>query len=243
MKPLILVTSTFGYNPVVNQSAFLLNQNYLQAVVAGGGMPVIAGSSVMADEYAQTADGLIITGGEGVHPARYGETYMHLLENDPTLLKSMATGGNVPRDEMEFGLFEAFKRAQKPILGICRGHQLIAAACGGKLNPFFSRKGGVEHANGISHEVTALPDSLLGKLFGEKFYVNSFHFDCARELGDEMRATAYSPDGVIEAIEHKTLPIFGVQFHPERMRGDSRNPAAGPDSTVLFEYFVNLCHK
>lgn len=53
--------------------------------------------------------------------------------------------------------------------------------------------------------------------------------------------TARSLDGIIEAIEHKTLPVFSVQFHPERMRGDAPNPAFGPDGTELFKYFVDLC--
>ena len=129
----------------------------------------------------------------------------------------------------------------KPILGICRGHQLVNAATGGANMLNFPRKHAVEHSEGIAHDVLAEPGSFLARIYGERFLVNSFHRDCAWSVGPGMREAAKSPDGLIEAIEHRDLPVFGVQFHPERMRGDNRVPALGPDGTKLFEFFVNIC--
>ena len=126
-------------------------------------------------------------------------------------------------------------------MGICRGHQLVNAALGGHNMLNFPRKHAVEHSEGIQHEIAAEEGSILNRLYGPKLLVNSFHRDCADAVGPDVKVTARSLDGIIEAIEHKTLPVFSVQFHPERMRGDAPNPAFGPDGTELFKYFVDLC--
>ena len=100
----------------------------------------------------------------------------------------------------------------------------------------FPRQLHLEHQNGISHLVKAEPDSIVGR-------TNSHHRDGITETGSDISITARSADGIPEAIEHRTLPCFGVQWHPERQRGDSMNPSCGPDMTPLFTYFVNLCRK
>ena len=92
-----------------------------------------------------------------------------------------------------------------------------------------------------SNEIIAEKGTLLERLYGERFWVNSYHQDCAVEPGPGVRVAALSPDGIIEAIEHETLPIWGFQFHPERMRGDTPNPVCGPDTDALFQYFVERC--
>ena len=186
MKKLILVTPGIRFNPM-GVPVLSVNGTYMNAIAAAGGIPVMLGSTPLAEEYAEMAAGLVITGGESVHPTRYGETFMHLADNDPAIAHNLKAGCNSVRDEMEFAAFEAFFQRKKPILG------------------------------------------------------NSFHRDCAWSVGPGMREAAKSPDGLIEAIEHRDLPVFGVQFHPERMRGDNRVPALGPDGTKLFEFFVNIC--
>lgn len=239
-KKIILITAGIQNTPR-GVRVLSVNGTYMDAVAAAGGIPVMLGNTRLAPEYAEMADGLILTGGESVHPTRYGETFMHLADGDPTIAHNLKTGCNSVRDEMEFAAFEAFFEKKKPILGICRGHQLVNAATEGANMLNFPRKHAVEHSEGIAHEVLAQPDSVLGRLYGERFLVNSFHRDCASSVGPQVRITAKSPDGIIEAIEHKELPVFGVQFHPERMRGDNPLPALGVDGTKLFEYFVNIC--
>lgn len=240
MKKIILVSAGIQHNPR-GVRVLSVNGTYMDAIAAAGGIPVMLGSTRLAPEYAEMAAGLIITGGESVHPARWGETFMQLADMDPTIAHNLKTGCNTVRDEMEFAAFEAFFQKKKPILGICRGHQLVNAATGGRNILNFPRKHPAEHSEGIAHEIIAEPDSVLGRLYGERILVNSFHRDCAASVGPRMRVTAKSPDGIIEAIEHEDLPVFGVQFHPERMRGDNPLPALGADGTKLFEHFVNIC--
>jgi putative glutamine amidotransferase len=194
-----------------------------------------------AEEYAEMADGLIITGGESVHPRYYGETFENMARNNKTEIAAMKGGCNIPRDEYEIAAFEAFKARKKPILGICRGHQLINAVTGGRNMLNFPREHHYEHHMGISHEIDTDPNSFLAKLYGSRLTINSYHQDCAVEVGPDMFVGARSLDGIIESVQHKELPIFGVQFHPERMRGDNPIPAFGADGNKIFEYFLSLC--
>lgn len=240
MSKIILVTGMIGAN-ARGVPSFILNTSYMNAIAAAGGLPVMMGNTRLAAEYADMADGLLITGGESVHPARFGETFNHLADGDAAVAHNLKAGCSTIRDEMEFAVFEEFRKRSKPILGICRGHQVINAALGGRNMLNFPRKHPHEHSEGIQHEVIAEPGSVLERLYGPRFLVNSFHRDCADTPGPNVRVTARSLDGIIEAVEHESLPIFSVQFHPERMRGDAPNPAFGPDGTKLFEYFVNLC--
>lgn len=218
-----------------------VNTAYMKAIEAAGGIPVMMGCTKLAEEYAEIADGLLITGGESVHPARYHDTFDHLAGGDAAVAHNLKAGCNTVRDEMEFAAFEAFYARKKPIMGICRGHQLVNAALGGHNMLNFPRMHPTEHSEGIRHDIITEDGSILNHLYGKRFPVNSYHRDCADGVGPGVIVTARSEDGIIEAIEHETLPIFSVQFHPERMRGDSPNPAMGPDGTKLFEYLLSLC--
>ena len=242
MSKIILVTGDLKLTPPAGfpWPMFTLNLSYGEAIVAPGGLPIMMMNTQKAEEYAEMADGLLITGGESVHPRYYGETFENMAKGDKTEINAMRSGCNSPRDEMEMAVFEAFKARKKPIMGICRGHQLINAATGGKNMLNFPREHKVEHMM-TNHDVIAEENSVLGRLYGTRFLINSFHQDCAVSPGPDMLVGARSVDGIIESIEHKSLPIFGVQFHPERMRGDNPIPAAGPDGTKLFEYFLSLC--
>ena len=240
MGKIILVTGTVAPNA---KGGLMLSVNaaYMNALAAAGGIPLLPGCTKLAAEYAELADGLLLTGGESVHPARFGDTFNDLAGGDATVAHNLKAGCNTARDEMEFALLEEFVKRKKPVMGICRGHQLINAAFGGHNMLNFPRIHPYEHSEGIGHEIVAEAGSVLERLYGTRFFVNSFHRDCADRAGEDMRITARAGDGTIEALEHKTLPVFSVQFHPERMRGDTPNPACGPDGTKLFEFFVGLC--
>ena len=238
MSKVILVTGDLMLHPPAGfpWPMFSINLSYANAIIAAGGLPIMMMHTQKAKEYAQIADGLLITGGESVHPRYYGETFEHMADGNKADIAAMKAACNVPRDEMEIAAFEAFKACKKPIMGICRGHQLINAVTGGKNMLNFPRDHACEHHMGISHEVEARADSILGRLYGTRF-----HQDCAVSSGPKMIVGARSVDGIIESIEHEELPIFSVQFHPERMRGDNPMPSFGPDSTALFAYFLSLC--
>ncbi len=233
-KPLILVPCEHGFDNDMHMSRFVLNKSYAQAVTAGGGVPFMPGDPHEAERYADLADGMLLTGGSGVHPALYGDVFF-----DDDSIK----GSNAVRDEMEMKLLQCFVERKKPVMGICRGHQLMNVFFGGKLIQNFPKQLHLEHQNGIAHLVKAEPDSIVGRLFGAEFMTNSHHRDGVTDTGSDILITAKSADGIPEAIEHRTLPCFGVQWHPERQRGDSMNPSCGPDMTPLFTYFVNLCRK
>ena len=177
-------------------------------------------------------DGLILCGGNDINPERYGEGM------------DGATDIHFERDTAEFALLQAYLNAGKPIMGICRGHQLINVFFGGSLHqdmPETHLHRGENHAD-LVHTVNAVPDSILGGLYGETFAVNSTHHQAIKALGNGLRATATWNDQYVEAIEHTKYPIFGVQWHPERMCGkhERKDTVCGAD---LFKYFIDLCEK
>lgn len=233
-QPVILIASEHGFSSETHTDQFVLNKNYSRAISGSGGVPIIAADPNQADSYAEMYSGLLLTGGTGVHPARYNDVFF----DDDSI-----RGTNAIRDAMEFELLYAFASRRKPVFGICRGHQLINVAFGGKLMLNFPKQLHLEHQNWISHNVVAEEGSILGRLFGLEFETNSNHRDCVTEVGNEMAISARSKDGIVEGIEHKTLPIFGVQWHPERSRGELKYPPKGPDMSRLFDYFIQLCSQ
>ena len=177
-------------------------------------------------------DGLVICGGSDIHPSRYGEPVDGSVDMDER------------RDEVEFALLKAYLEAGKPILGICRGHQLMNVYFGGSLYQDMSQAQWHDQVNDKDsvHPITALPDSVLGKLYGREFPVNSAHHQAVKKLGDGLRATAYWNGEVVEAMEHTQYPILGVQWHPERMcfRHQRQDTVCGAD---FLRHFVELCRS
>ena len=173
MGKIILVTGMLGNNSR-GVPSFILNTAYMNAIVAAGGVPVMMGSTKLAAEYAEMADGLLITGGESVHPSRFGDTFNNLADGDANVAHNLKAGCNVIRDEMEFAAFEEFFKRKKPIMGICRGHQLVNAALGGHNMLNFPRKHAVEHSEGIQHEIVAEDGSILNRLYGPSFWSTAF---------------------------------------------------------------------
>jgi putative glutamine amidotransferase len=135
-------------------------------------------------------------------------------------------------------------REKKPVFGICRGIQLINAALGGTLWQDILSQCGVAHESGKTHAVQAAEGSALEEMFGQCFWVNSLHHQAVRTLAPGLRPAAWSKEGgacLVEAVWHETLPVFAVQWHPERMVKNAVDQTAGPDMAPLFSYFVRLC--
>ena len=201
--------------------------NYEVAVRCAGGLPV-SGYAPAPD---LSCDGLLLCGGGDIEPARGGQEDRG--SQPPDLL----------RDQAEFALFDAFFRAGKPILGICRGMQVINVALGGDLiqdlppasKPFH---GGGEHT--LIHPIRSAGGSLLRQLYGPVFPVNSIHHQAVDRLGRGLEATAWAESGFVEAIAHQSLPIWGFQFHPERMAFQRRREDT-VDGAPLFHRFLALC--
>ena len=203
-------------------------QYYVEAIESLGGIALVNDPQGADGSY----DGLLLCGGRDMDPARYGE--------------EVAGARNIDfeRDEREWALLEAYIRAGKPIMGICRGHQLINVFFGGSLwqdipeAELHARKNDRDGA----HPVVAVEDSILYRCYGREFSVNSSHHQAIKVLGRELRETASWKGKYMEAIEHTSLPIFAVQWHPERMCfGQAREDTV--DGAKLFEYFLSLCEK
>lgn len=236
MKPVILITSKpvpddFGVGGIHKTQA-----NYCYAINQAGGLPIVSAMGD-AEEYAQLADGILFTGSAyDISPQLYRQENRHSKDCKPEL------------DEMELALFEAFYRAGKPIMGICRGLQMINVAMGGDLIQDIPDEVDcltvhqkVYQKETEYHPVTAKEDSLLGRLFGKVFTTNSYHHQAVKTCAPGLIPTVITEDGIIEAAEHESKPIFAVQWHPERMVGQEQTEL--PNMLPLFRHFIELCKK
>lgn len=177
-------------------------------------------------------DGLILCGGNDIDPKYYNEPINGSVDIDE------------PRDTLEFRLLKAYLDAGKPVFGICRGYQLLNIYFGGSMIQHIPEAEihtcGQDHY--LSHNVTAVEGSVLHNLYGKEFPVNSAHHQVVNRLGNELIPTAYWQDTYVEAFEHKTLPVLGVQWHPERMCFAQRREDT-VDGAPLIRHFVQLCEK
>ena len=226
-RPVILINGGPAFDKSFECDSWGINKTYVQAVGAAGGAPVLCAEDYSAEDYAKVCDGLILTGSFSYCPR-------------PELRDRLSQIGQSIRVVYDRKLFEAFKNEGKPIFGVCLGQQIINVFLGGTLSSNFKMERGVEHMLS-AHKIKTQPGSLIDQIWGSDFYVNSRHNNAIEELAPGLKATAWSPDGIIEAVEHETLPIYAFQFHPERMRGDLPDPPMGPDSTELFKWFVEKC--
>jgi putative glutamine amidotransferase len=226
-KPLILINAGPGYDPKFEREGWATNKTYVGAVVAAGGVPILMYEDACPEDMARICDGLIMTGSFSYSPR------MEVRERNSSI-------GDRKRVMLDKALFLAFKAAGKPIFGICLGEQIINIFEGGRNKNHFAHREGVEHIMS-SHTVQTVPGSFIEKVWGTDFYVNSRHGNAIKDMAPGYKITGLSPDGIIEATEHESLPIYGFQFHPERMRGDRRDPLNGPDSTPLFAAFIEKC--
>jgi putative glutamine amidotransferase len=211
MKPLIGITMT----PDTRDGDRLgrIYSFYLDAVRAAGGIPVMLFDGAgEAGELAWRLDGLLLSGGADVNPSMFGEENTHSESVDDL------------RDAMETACITAFCEKGKPVLGICRGMQIMAAALGGTLWQDISEQTGAEHPAGKNHEIIVRGGTFLSPVLPERAAVNSTHHQAVRTLPPRFMVSAVSPDGVIEAMEASDgRRLYAVQFHPERLfQADAR---------------------
>ncbi len=231
-RPIILMSYGTDTAGVHNIPRLAIYRNYAESLNALGArtLGITDPDETAARELCELADGLLLTGGADVEPARYGE-------------QTMPECGKLDlwRDEAELAYARAFIEAKKPILGICRGMQLINVALGGTLYQDIPSQLGFDHPSGITHEVVAREGSDLERLFGRRFTVNSYHHQAVRELGEGLVADAVfaGDERIVEAMHHTELPIAAYQWHPERMRGAERLTKEGPDMDALFRAFLD----
>ena len=147
-------------------------------------------------------------------------------------------GVDLARDRAELAAAAAFLADRKPILGVCRGFQLLNVLLGGTLIQHLPPERLARHAwaeGDRLHRADCLPGSLMEELCGRTVLVNSAHHQAADRLGDGLRRTAWSEGGVTEAVEHSCLPVAAVQFHPERL---DRTGEDTVDGAPLFRWLT-----
>ena len=233
-KPLIGLTPS---HDTENQD-IKMRPTYLRALKAAGAIPVVMPLEIQGEDLKQLAkelDGFIFTGGPDVHPFLFGE-------------ETQAHCGNVSeeRDKMELALLPFILEQRKPILGICRGIQVLNIAMGGTIwqdiASMTSSDFPIAHSQPFayhlpSHTVSLTEGSLLKELSErDTLRVNSMHHQAVKDLAPGLMASAYSPDQLIEALEMPGYPFFvGVQWHPEYLWEKNE------EAFRLFQKFVEAC--
>lgn len=246
MLPRIGITGSVAPIRIGTRRTFL-NEPYVLAIRDAGGLPLVitpahAGESLR--ELYALLDGLLLSGGEDVEPARYGEAVCH-----------PSVDWVAERDTVEFRLLEWALADALPVLAVCRGIQVLNVALGGSLYQDLpsQRPGTILHDQAKaeppvartrpSHAVTVLPGTLLGSIIGEgEHRVNSMHHQGLRRLAPGVTPVAHAADGLVEAVESDESRasgfLVGVEWHPEEL-------ALGGDaaSRRLFEAFVTAAVK
>ncbi|KZL88963.1 gamma-glutamyl-gamma-aminobutyrate hydrolase family protein [Clostridium magnum] len=193
-----------------------VNNDYVQTVAMAGGIPFIL--PLISDyesikRQIESMDALIISGGYDVNPLIYGE---EPIQQQGFLCPE--------RDEYDIKVIKIALELKKPILGICRGLQILNAALGGTLYQDTSiiEESYIKHHQDSrpdvpSHTVNVIKGTKLYEILGERTFTNSFHHQAIKELASGFKVSAKAKDGVIEAIEKEEGFIIGVQWHPEMM--------------------------
>ena len=219
--------------------SWVMSQRYILTLTAAGALPwmipLVGNDEETMRGIYEELDGVFLPGGADIDPASYGRDPHPLCDKtDPA------------RDEVELALARWALADDKPVLGVCRGLQLLNVAAGGTLyqdireqrpdalkHDYFPFGGSGFTRDFLAHEVTVAEGSRLASLLGAgALRVNSMHHQAIRELGRGLTATAVSPDGLVEALEGPGLFVLGVQWHPEALT-DTDAP-----SRRLFEEFV-----
>jgi len=246
--PLILVSPSIERHGVeFHDLSASLSVKYDYSVTQAGGIPVTAPTTTdraLLAEVVRRVDGVLLTGGDDINPDLYTKSLPRAVRK--TVEQTPDGGG---RDWRELVLLDEVFRQHKPLLAICRGHQLLNIALGGALVVDIRRQvpGALNHqrmdkAGELVHEALLTPGSLLAKITGKRILgMNSSHHQAVLEPAKPLTAVAWTRDGIVEAMEWKPetarrMPfLLGVQFHPERLTGRHAEHRA------IFSRFVEAC--
>jgi len=247
-KPLILVSPSIEKRGVeFHDLSASLSVKYDSAVLLSGGIPVTVPTTTdraVLAECVRRVEGVLLTGGDDINPDLYDPKLPARIRR--TVEQTPDGGG---RDLRELILIEEVFRQRKPLLAICRGHQLLNIAFGGQLVADIRQQVGgalnhqrLDRACELVHEAALTPGSLLAKITGKQVLkVNSSHHQAVQTPADPFVATAISADGIVEAMELKPGAMLGmpfllsVQFHPERL-----TPRYAAHKAI-FDQFVAVC--
>ena len=186
---------------------------YVDAVLRAGGVPMMLSGQCLdcAERWLDVVDAVVLIGGGDINPAEFGSAGHETIYNL-----------SAERDAMELALMQALLVRPKPVLAICRGMQILNTVLGGTLHVHLPDVVGetVPHRapprEPVPHDIRIDPNSALAALLGESVNTASWHHQAIDRLGEGLKAVAWAPDGVIEAVEMATFPdLVAVQWHPE----------------------------
>lgn len=212
------------------------NEDYIDAVIESGAVPIllpICEDNEVIEKQLDCIDGLIVTGGVDVNPLFYHDSY-----------SEKQGSSSFRRDTYEMKLIKMCSEKKIPMLGICRGQQIINVTFGGTLfqdNTMLSHEV-FEHQQKEKkdypvHSVHVDKGSFLYPIFKDTHYVNSFHHQSIKDLAKDFDVIARSDDHIVEAIQHQTLDIWAVQFHPEMMHNRDKK------MQEIFNEFTKKCEE
>lgn len=234
MSPIIGVVPSIDED----KGQYFINEDNVKSLSEAGGIPVLLPyfkNESTADELVERIDGLYLTGGNDINPFLFGE--------EPHQKLGVV---NQQRDEFEMILVQKVLQKNKPVLGVCKGCQIINVALGGSVyQDIYDQIDStlLQHhqqaSDGYpSHFVHVTEGSLLSKIVGSsEIKVNSRHHQAIKRLGNSLVQSGTANDGIIEAIESKDYRyVLGVQWHPENMamQGDDT-------SKKIFDSFIEAC--
>jgi len=235
-RPMIGITSSL----IRKRSGSLVcqvGQAYINSIQKAGGIPLmipVGKDTPSLDSLLSRLDGVLFTGGADIDPLRFN------AQTHPRVY-----GVSQARDTLEFTLIEKALEGDMPMLAICRGIQVLNVAFGGSLYLDIEdqKPNALKHdwfpgyaRDKLAHSVKLFPGSRLNSIFGTpEIQVNSLHHQGISQIGENLKATAFSPDGLIEGLEVKEKSFaLGVQWHPESMPDD-------PGMQRLFQAFIKAC--
>ncbi len=234
-----------GRTAYAKKTLAFIEQGMCDYFAAAGALPFliphISGAAQTRDFVAEM-DGIVFSGGADLCPRTYGEEPL-----------KPEWEGDAPRDAYEIGLYKAALEMKKPVLGICRGFQLINVAQGGTLYQDIPTQLDTatvhrcaDKYDGLKHGIDIMPDSVLARIYGgrDKATVNSVHHQAVKEPGKDLIIEAVSDtDGIIEAFrlddrKHPENYVLAVQWHPEFARN-----AEKPDAEALLAEFLTVLNS
>lgn len=237
-KPIIGITSSYEKEEgLKNYYRTTVSIDYTKSIINSGGIPIIipvSENKEVIKEQLNLLDGLILSGGPDINPFLYNQDFkegIHIISPE--------------RDNYEMIIIDEFLKTKKPILGICRGHQLLNVYFNGSLfqDIKYYKNTNILHKQEMypdlaTHQVNIIEkENILFDLYGEKVFTNSFHHQVIDKLSEKLTPIAITNDGIIEAFQLKSHKfLYGIQWHPEMMaaRGNEK-------MQKIFDKFIENC--
>ncbi len=233
MKPIIAIPpESITLSSRIDGHGSFCGLSYSRAVEMAGGIPLIlplTDDRKLLDFFLQRCNGLLLIGGGDVNPSRYGRR-LRLPE------RKTLSGVDDLRDEMEIRLCRQSSKSDLPVLGICRGIQIMNVAFGGTLLPHIVGHGNPK-PDALAHKIEWVRNGKLKRALDACDRVNTSHHQAVDHVAKGFQVVARAPDGVVEAMEKPGRQFFcAVQFHPERL-------VKLPAFRKLFHTFVKACRR